>query len=75
MADKPKYNAKQTAAHYRGVAAGAKRANDMKASSGGGGKPPAKKGCWLTAAFFLVALYAIGATLYAVGVVAYNVIF
>lgn len=39
-----RYNDKQTAAHYRGLAAGAKRMKQM--GGGAGGKPP-KKGCAL----------------------------
>lgn len=43
MSDK---DLRRTAAHYRGVAAGAQRMKDMghKTASGGGSKPP-KKGC------------------------------
>lgn len=68
MAGKPRYNAKQTAAHYRGVAAGAKRMNAMGRKTASGGKPPKKPGC-------LVVLFLAGAVLYGIGVVAYNVVF
>lgn len=38
---------RRRAAHYKGVAAGAKRMQAMghKTASGGSGKPPKKKGC------------------------------
>jgi hypothetical protein len=54
---------RRRAAHYKGLAAGAKRMQDMghtTASGGGGGKPPKKKsskGC------ALVLLAGLGATL------------
>lgn len=52
---------KATAAHYKALAAAAKRMQDMGHSTASGGKPP-KEGCWDKLVGGFIAIIMIGAT-------------